>query len=71
MEKTDRLDARDIETQQAGALLELGDGCRDLIDAGLRHALCLLQIVEILALDSLVLWVVPTQWVSGSLVKSV
>jgi hypothetical protein len=31
------------EILEVGAPLELGDGCRDLIDAGLRHALCLLQ----------------------------
>src|ERR1700719_1165613 len=48
------------EILEVRALLKLGDGSRDLIDAALRHALCLLQIVEILALDSLVLGVVLT-----------
>ena len=42
------------------ALLELGDGRRDLNYAALRHALCPLQIAEVIALDSLVLWVVLT-----------
>jgi hypothetical protein len=52
------------EILEVGALLELGDGCRDLIDDG--QCPFPAPDIEILALDSLVRWVllwrhVPTR----------
>src|ERR1700678_3913361 len=53
-------DTEVAEIPEVGALFELGDGRRDLIDAARGHALCLLQVLEVFALDALVLGVVLT-----------